>query len=122
MAVKPAELSTARAAPAVAAAAAAVVGAGRGVAAAAAVVAIHRSEYSCGSLYGANTHQHTHLLGLKSHAEAAQPCTGGHGKVTAARRGHGGGGSGGSDDDDDDNSGGGGGGRVGGEYRSARPR
>ena len=78
MAVKPAKPSTARAALAVAAAAAAaVVGAGRGVAAAAATVAIHRLVYSCGSLYGTNTHQYAHLLGPKSYAEVAQPCAGG---------------------------------------------
>ena len=54
MAVKPAEPSTARAAPAVAAAAAEA--AGRGLAAAAAATAIHRSVYSCGPLYSANTY------------------------------------------------------------------
>jgi hypothetical protein len=75
MAVKPAEPSTARAAAAVAAAA--VVGAGRVVAAVAAAAAIHSSVYFCGSLYGANAHQHAHLLGPKSYAEAAQPCAGG---------------------------------------------
>jgi hypothetical protein len=70
MAVKPAEPSTARAAPAVAAAAAEA--AGRGLAAAAAAAAaIHRSVYSCGPLHGTNAYQHAHLLGPKSHAEAA---------------------------------------------------
>ena len=82
MAVKPAKPSTARATPAVATAAAAEAAgrgkaAGRGLAAAAAAAAIHRSVYSCGPLYGTNAHQHAHLLGLKSHAEAAQPCAGG---------------------------------------------
>jgi hypothetical protein len=83
MAVKLAEPSTARAAPAVAAAAAEA--AGRGLAAAVAAVAVHRSVYSCGPLYGANAYQHAYLLGPKSHAEAAQPYAGG-----GARRSDGG--------------------------------
>jgi hypothetical protein len=58
MAVKLAEPSTTRAAPA-AAAAEAVEGreaAGRGLAVVAAAAAIYRSVYSYGSLYGANTY------------------------------------------------------------------
>ena len=81
IAVKPAELSTARAAPAVAAAVV-VEAAGRGEAAkkglaiAAAAAAIYRLVYSHSSLYSANTYQHIYLLGLKSHMEAAQPYAG----------------------------------------------
>ena len=69
MAVKPAEPSTARVAPAVAAAAAEA--AGRGLAAAAAEAAIYRLVYSCGPLYSTNTYQHAYLLGPKSYTEAA---------------------------------------------------
>ena len=39
--------------------------------------AIYRSVSSCGSLYGANSYQHVHLLRLKSHVEATQSCPGG---------------------------------------------
>ena len=54
MAVKLAEPSTARVAPAVAAAAAEVVG--RGLAIVVAAAAIYRSVYSYGPLYGTNTY------------------------------------------------------------------
>jgi hypothetical protein len=56
MAVKPAELSTARAAPAVAAAAAAVEAVGRGEAVLVAAAAIYRLVYSYGPLYGTNAY------------------------------------------------------------------
>ena len=59
IAVKPAKLSTARAAPAVVTAAvvtAAAKAVGRGLAAAAAITAIYKLVYSYGSLYGPNTY------------------------------------------------------------------
>ena len=63
----------------------AVVGAGRGLAAAVAAAAIYRLVYSYGPLYSTNAHQHTYLLGLKSHAEAAQPCVGGARRSNSGR-------------------------------------
>ena len=76
--MKLAELSTARAAPAVMAAAKeAVIEVGRGLVAVVAAAVIYKSVYSCSPLYSANAYQHTYLLGPKSHTETAQPCMGG---------------------------------------------